>query len=164
MATFADSRSINLHSVLLSGFHGLVLDGNDASSVKIATDARKNQLDIVAKVSPGRDATKIKPWSSHDIIDRRNGETYRKALRQAFKVSEQFVLIDSFNDWCAGTQIEPAAPKHTNMFTASNRICGKLLKGLGLPNEYAYPGYYNDPSLYIRITHEFASHPERTSL
>ena len=64
----------------------------------------------------------------------------------------------------AGTQIEPAAPKHTNMFTASNRICGKLLKGLGLPNEYAYPGYYNDPSLYIRITHEFASHPERTSL
>ena len=33
MATFADSRSINLHSVLLSGFHGLVLDGNDASSL-----------------------------------------------------------------------------------------------------------------------------------
>jgi glycoprotein endo-alpha-1,2-mannosidase len=165
MATFQDQERADLHRVARSGFHGVTVEGSERG-VMIAERASKAGLEIVAKVSPGRDATKIKPWATDQVIDRRGGQTYRDAWSMAQAMSGQIVLIDSFNDWCAGTQIEPAVSKRASAFHGK-RMCGSLLKGLGLPTtDYAYPGYGDgdDPSRYIEITREFTSRSSHTTL
>ena len=164
IATF--QGQITLSSLQQSGIHGVVVDVSEPAKAEIFERAQKANLKTMVRISPGRDATKIKPWASDQVMDRRGGQTYRDAWDAALSTAAQVVLIDSFNDWCAGTQIEPAAGKHTNEFKMSDRLCGTLLNGLGLPAEYSYPGYGNgdDPSRYIEITREFTSRLKHISL
>ena len=70
--------------------------------------AAANKLLFVPTVAPGFDDTKIKSWNR--VWRRaRAGTTYYKGMWQAASdANPDAVMINSYNDWPSGSQIEPA--------------------------------------------------------
>lgn len=73
--------------------------------------ADKYRLVFIPTVGPGYDdmtkTSKIGGSKRH----RTNGQYYNVACRRAMHIGAEFISINSFNDWRAGTQIEEAKPR-----------------------------------------------------
>eukprot|EP00439_Symbiodinium_sp_Y106_P079944 s1963_g18.t1 len=84
------------------------------------TAARLNKLGklFVPSVGPGYDDTRVRPWNSHNIRERKGGEYYNRMWSAAvgsdltknakLKSMGTAAHVTSYNEWGEGTQIEPA--------------------------------------------------------
>ncbi len=86
--------------------------------------AESHGLFSVLSVSPGWDAARIRPWTSDDVVAREGGDVFRRALQQASWAGPSAISIDSWNDWCHGTQIEPARAYTPGEEDAGEGSCG----------------------------------------
>ena len=60
-------------------------------------------------VSPGADPTPLRPWEEAGVRDRQDGARYVRAWRAGGGAGGDGVLVDSWNGWVGGTQVEAAA-------------------------------------------------------
>ena len=106
--------------LLTSGFDGVATyfasDGftegaRTGSWADIGTWAASEGLVFAPAVAPGHDDLKIRPWNKLWRRDRgkEHGAYYAKMWQAAMNADAGAVLINSFNDWITGTQIEPAS-------------------------------------------------------
>ncbi|CAE7844995.1 Maneal [Symbiodinium microadriaticum] len=74
------------------------------------TAARLKKLGklFVPSVGPGYDDTRVRPWNSHNIRERKGGEYYSRMWSAAVGSRPYAVSVTSYNEWGEGTQIEPA--------------------------------------------------------
>ncbi|KAK3925726.1 Glycoprotein endo-alpha-1,2-mannosidase [Frankliniella fusca] len=79
--------------------------------------AHQNGLIFIPSVGPGYIDTQVRPWNNVNARHRRHGKYYEVAWRSALSAPANFVSITSFNEWHEGTQIEPAVPHQTELFT-----------------------------------------------
>ncbi|CAE7463740.1 Maneal [Symbiodinium natans] len=63
---------------------------------------------FVPSVGPGYDDTRVRPWNSHNIRERKGGEYYNRMWSAAVGSRPHAVSVTSYNEWGEGTQIEPA--------------------------------------------------------
>ena len=66
-------------------------------------------MQSVIIISPGFNDLRLRPWALKDVVERNKGETYSNAWERAIEAKPSGLLINSFNDWCIGSQIEPAS-------------------------------------------------------
>lgn len=82
--------------------------------------AMENNLIFIPTLRPGYDDTKIHSWNGGAVIERDRGEFYMTMVKAVMKIKPPFISVDSFNDWQAGTQIEPAMPVRVQGFEYKN--------------------------------------------
>lgn len=70
---------------------------------------RSNGLAFVPAVAPGYDDLKTRPWNKLWRRERGQGGYYAKMWNAATSANADAVVVNSYNDWNRGTQIEPAA-------------------------------------------------------
>ena len=83
-------------------------DGYEA----VLRKAREVQSISVVTVAPGYDDRKPNAalgQPANTVMDRQNGQLYSALWRQAIADNPDWILINSFNQWHAGTEIEPSA-------------------------------------------------------
>jgi len=140
------------------------------AGMRAATAARG--VALVATVSPGADATATRPWDRARVRARQGGARYVRGWRAAAAAGVDAVLIDSFNGWTGGTQIEeaggsgaPCAPVRTPTSTAPGPECapgGQAYGGGGGAETAAAVGAAGVPRLYMALTAVEASRAART--
>lgn len=79
--------------------------------------AREHDKIFIPCVGPGYDDTCIRTWNTENLRERDLGRYYSKEFEAAIDVKPPIIGITSFNEWYEGTQIEPAVPKQTELFT-----------------------------------------------
>jgi len=80
-------------------------------------------------IQPGEDLRRVCPGAY--VLPRKRGETYLAQWRQALDGQAAGVLVDSFNDWTRGTEIEPSR-EHGDRYLILTRLCAEALrKGRG---------------------------------
>ncbi len=90
--------------VELGHFDGLTAEGPDFSW----SDAIPEGAYYIPTIVPGRSATRV---GDAVVVDREDGATYEAQWRSATGLRDPaIIVIESFNRWNAGTQVEPAAP------------------------------------------------------
>ena len=172
IGTWVDERDADL--LIESGFHGFTSASSTAGFAAnqnkwryLSEWAKAHNKSFIPSVSPGFDDTRSRPWNADNIIDRSNGQYFESSWRNALKILPVSVLISSFNDWCRGTQIEPArvlnAGSAEDCFSASvqshERMCKGLMKSLDEPDRYPPYGTIHNTTnayLYLNITQDFA--------
>lgn len=86
-----------------------------ASTWKYWADLKKSadkfKLLFIPTVGPGYDENGKLPKTLYTRRHRTNGQYYGVAWRAAIAIGAEFINIASYNDWCAGTQIEEAIPR-----------------------------------------------------
>lgn len=97
-----------------------VWSSNTTSWKDIAQICQERGLLFVPTVSPGYDETAINFWSAEQKKKRENGEYYRGFTKAALDLNPSIILVNSFNDWLASTQIEPAVPTKDRPYTSDN--------------------------------------------
>ncbi|MBI3682099.1 MAG: glycoside hydrolase family 99-like domain-containing protein [Acidobacteria bacterium] len=106
-----------LEPMWLESFDGLneycgarrVLEKADMSAYYrdiVKTSRARGKIGAVS-VFPGYDDSHI-GRERPTIVDRRNGDLYRRLWRHALAAAPDWVLITSFNEWHEGTEIEPS--------------------------------------------------------
>jgi glycoprotein endo-alpha-1,2-mannosidase len=71
--------------------------------------AESRALLWVPTVAPGYDDTPTRPWNKVWRRKRSRGEYYARMWLSAIESNADAIIINSFNDWNHGSQIEPAA-------------------------------------------------------
>ena len=108
--TFANTNLVG-HAAA-GGFDGvytydvLLFDG--VLFPRLCGQARRMGMLCAPSVGPGYDARRA--TGDPRVRSRRNGATYDAMWRGAVKAHADLVTITSYNEWHAGTQIEPARP------------------------------------------------------
>jgi glycoprotein endo-alpha-1,2-mannosidase len=83
---------------------------HDASEALILLGRRIRRISVVT-IAPGYDDRKASSASGNRpslVMDRQNGKLYSQLWQQAIEDSPDWILINSFNQWHAGTEIEPS--------------------------------------------------------
>lgn len=75
-----------------------------------ALKAAVKEVNFAATVNPGFDNT---PWYeewdfNHLVIDRQEGDFYRRSWEAAVTSDPDWILLTSFNEWHEGTEVEPS--------------------------------------------------------
>lgn len=75
-----------------------------------ALKAAVKEVNFAATVNPGFDNT---PWYeewnyNHLVIDRQEGDFYRRLWEAAVTSDPDWILLTSFNEWHEGTEVEPS--------------------------------------------------------
>lgn len=78
--------------------------------------AEQNNKVFIPCVGPGYIDTRVRPWNTSTIRDRKGGEYYTNMFQKAAECGSRYIGITSFNEWHEGTQIEPAVPFESNTF------------------------------------------------
>lgn len=166
VGAFDDIAIIDINLFAAAHFHGLMIDGDIKDNMLKQISKVAPELQLTVTVSPGRDASKIRPWAFDEVVKRKGGVTYQEAWDKALSIRPDSILIFSFNDWCQGTQIEGARAVSANSIAAGKkRSCSVLLKNLGLNDDYLYTGYENDdPNIYLEMTRDLISRTSDSSL
>lgn len=79
--------------------------------------AEANNKLFIPSVGPGYIDTRVRPWNTYTIRDRNEGKYYDVMYEKALASKPQFISITSFNEWHEGTQLEPAVPYSSPVFT-----------------------------------------------
>ena len=79
---------------------------------------RSHGLVFVPAVAPGHDDLKVRPWNKLWRRERGSGAYYARMWQAATSAGAGAVLINSFNDWNSGTQIEPATAEAREGFAS----------------------------------------------
>jgi Glycosyl hydrolase family 99 len=119
-----------------------------------------NGLAFMATVAPGVDATPTRPDERDAVRSRDGGKRYVTSWRQAAHSAPDAILIDSWNGWRDGTQVEAAA-----VGDDTSRGSATALPPHGSPATQAYDtddGAPHDPRLYIKLTAREAARAART--
>ncbi|CAA9302047.1 MAG: GH99 / GH71, partial [uncultured Chloroflexia bacterium] len=82
---------------------------------------------FIGTVMPGYDDTRIR---NTRIRDRANGEYYRRSWQAAIDRNAQVVIINSWNEWFEGTQLEPSR-SYGNLYLDLTREWSGRYKGAG---------------------------------
>jgi hypothetical protein len=69
--------------------------------------ARLYGRDAAVTVIPGYDE-RLVPGRPGMVLERKDGETYRKVWENAIAANPDWILITSFNEWYEGSEIEPS--------------------------------------------------------
>ena len=91
---------------------------------QIRTWCTSHGLLFVPTVAPGHDDRKIRPWNRVWRRERADGRYYDEMWAAAIDARADAVMINSYNDWSAGTQLEPVreaeekAPSHAPQATS----------------------------------------------
>mmetsp|Transcript_3482 Transcript_3482/g.10757 ORF Transcript_3482/g.10757 Transcript_3482/m.10757 type:complete len:363 (-) Transcript_3482:196-1284(-) len=117
IATFLDTndRALATRSCFDGVYTYFATDGFTYGSTRrnwphLVQWARAEDKLVSLSVGPGYDDTKIRPWNAVAARDRRAGDYFRDALRDAMAAHPDIISVTSFNEWGEGTQIEEAAP------------------------------------------------------
>lgn len=70
---------------------------------------RSAGLVFLPTATPGADPTPTRPWAAAAVRDRQDGARYVRAWRAAAAAGGDGVLLDSWNGWVGGTQVEAAS-------------------------------------------------------
>jgi glycoprotein endo-alpha-1,2-mannosidase len=120
---FADSNARTSPSELLNEFYGLhrygitretaglsreQLAAWGASSYPAYVAEAEDRISCVT-ISPGHDVSKIKKRPDPTATDRIGGEAYRILWQQAIAANPDWILINSWNEWHEGSELEPSA-------------------------------------------------------
>ncbi|CAE7751561.1 Maneal [Symbiodinium pilosum] len=87
---------------------GFTPGSNTKSWKDVAARLKKVGKLFVPSVGPGYDDTRVRPWNSHNIRERKGGEYYNRMWSAAVSSRPYAVSVTSYNEWGEGTQIEPA--------------------------------------------------------
>lgn len=79
--------------------------------------ARENDLIFIPCVGPGYDDTCVRTWNTENLRTRDLGMYYSGMFTAAIGVDPPIIGVTSFNEWFEGTQIEPAVPLRSELFT-----------------------------------------------
>lgn len=79
-------------------------------------DCKERGINFIPTVGPGYNDQKIERWNRENIRNREAGNYYERMWRAAVKVNPSIVVINSFNHWFEGTQIEPALERPGYIF------------------------------------------------
>jgi glycoprotein endo-alpha-1,2-mannosidase len=82
--------------------------------------AMENNLIFIPTIRPGYDDTRLHSWNGGSVIERDTGAYYMTMVKAVMSIKPPFISVDSFNDWQAGTQIEPSAPMKLQKFEYRN--------------------------------------------
>ena len=80
------------------------------SEARILLGRRLNRISVVG-ISPGYDDRKpnaTQGIATRTLVDRQEGKLYSTMWRQAIADNPDWILINSFNQWHVGTEIEPS--------------------------------------------------------
>jgi hypothetical protein len=125
----------------------------------------KNDMLFIPSISPGYDDLKVRPWNSEMVVERYTSSSddemdekefyFTKrcdnALAELSEHPPRMLLINSFNDWVHGTQIEPAMPvtipplEQCDPSRKGNRMCKRLQRQLNIDGTYY--GYLGETSM-----------------
>lgn len=82
----------------------------------IKKDCKERGVNFIPTVGPGFNNLKIERWMRENIRNREAGNYYERMWKAAVKVNPSIIVINSFNHWFEGTQIEPALERPGFMF------------------------------------------------
>jgi len=119
---FADSNAKTGPSELLNEFYslhryGITKDTAGLSRDQLAAWGASNYPAYVAEagnriscitISPGHDVSKVKKRPDPTATDRMGGEAYRILWQKAIAANPDWVLINSWNEWHEGSELEPS--------------------------------------------------------
>ena len=88
-----------------SSFNGFASMSKNSSAFAAFDD---REMFILPVISPGRERVTINKENDTYTISRRNGLEYIESWKSALRYGSDTVVIDSFNNWVDGTEIEPA--------------------------------------------------------
>ena len=80
-------------------------------------DCKERGVNFIPTVGPGYNDLKIERWMRENIRNREAGNYYERMWKAAIKVNPSIVVINSFNHWFEGTQIEPAVERPGFIFS-----------------------------------------------
>ena len=120
---------------------------------------------FIATVAPGVDATPTRPAERGAVRARDGGKRYVQAWRQAAHAAPDTVVVDSWNGWADGTQVEEAAAGDGDSRATTPRIPSGAQPPHGAPAVQLYDtedGAPHAPRLYIQLTAREAPRAART--
>ena len=147
---------------LMSSFSGILI--HVENEIKIAQEFATNTgMQSVIIISPGFNDLRLRPWALKDVVERNKGETYSNAWERAIEAKPSGVLINSFNDWCCSSQIEPASAVLDEDFICQSRtgcdkksgMCAQMMKKLNI--DPTYNTYSSSPSMYLELTAKYSA-------
>lgn len=80
-------------------------------------DCKARNITFIPAVGPGYNDEKIERWKRTNERSREAGAYYDRMWKAAVKVKTPYVVINSFNNWLEGTEIEPAIERSEFFFT-----------------------------------------------
>lgn len=90
----------------------------------------------VETVKPGVDDRRASPPGvpqAGTFVDRRGGQLYAALWEQALRDGPDWVLIDSFNQWHTGTEIEPSVELGDQYLTLTRQFSDRFRQGTARP-------------------------------
>ena len=121
---------------------------------------------FIATVAPDVDATPTRPGERGAVRARDEGKRYVQAWRQAAHAAPDTVVIDSWNGWADGTQVEEAADRDGGDSRAATALVPSGAQPPhGAPAVQTYDtedGLVHAPLLYIELTAREAARAART--
>lgn len=101
--------------IVPSGISEDIEDTTDKRNRRLAVlnlikKARDAGLVVVLPVYPGVDSTPVREFYGDygTVVDRENGEFYKRTWENALGLNPDWVVVTSFNEWYEGTVIEPS--------------------------------------------------------
>ena len=116
--------------------------------------AASNRMLFVPAVAPGHDDTRVHPWNRIWRRERGGGAYFSEMWRAAIDARADAVLVNSFNGWISGTQIEPARPTNEQQDACATAPRGRADSAPGRAAG-CYRGYEpHPPEFYLDQTAE----------
>ncbi|KAH0787091.1 glycoprotein endo-alpha-1,2-mannosidase-like [Histomonas meleagridis] len=86
----------------------------------LVTDSQERNISFFPTVGPGYDNEKVDVWNHEATRSRENGLYYDRMWNAAIETSPKVIIVNSFNNWMEGTQIETAINKKGFEFNERN--------------------------------------------
>lgn len=96
---------------------------------KLSSACIQRNMMFIPTVAPGYNDSQIDRWNSKQCVGRNCTNFYDQRWREALEVNPEIILINSFNGWREGTNIEPPISQ-TNFTLDMSNWCGNK------PNHY----------------------------
>lgn len=101
---------------------GYTWASNSTHWSSIDHECQQRNIEFFPTVGPGFDNTKISNFDQIQYRSRKGGDHYIFMWENAIKTNRSVVIINSFNDWYNGSEIEPALSKPGYEFNEDNWI------------------------------------------
>lgn len=95
-------------SVTTFSINGANPASNTEQWPNIHRSCRERGIGFMIAVGPGYDDKLSNDWNHYNNVGRNNGIYYDEMWKKAVQVDPDIIIINSFNNWIEGTQIEPA--------------------------------------------------------
>lgn len=127
------------NSVFTYSVNGAYSTGKPENWKSLSKACRERGITLMLAVGPGYDDQLSNDWHHSYNIHRKNGSHYQEMWQKATEIDPDVIIINSFNNFLEGTNIEPAVPRKDYEFN----------------QKYWVDAY--DPGYYVRRTLEYAA-------